>query len=369
MKETNSKNLVVKSNKLIEASYRLSVGEQKILYKLITTINKNDKEFKNYVFNVSEFIELLDVNNPKKYSEVHKLTDNLVTKKVQIKDIETGENITTAWLSSSTYHEKKGTVTLRFDPILLPYLVQLKKDFTAFDISNVIQMRSCYSTRIYELLLQYKKIGNRRFCIKELRHKLGIEPEVYKLYADFKRYVILQSQKEINLKSNISFEFEEVKEARKKVSEINFIINTKKEKLNPSPTPTPTPTPVETETIPIDKPNNNNNKQQEVNQVIDLFRQKYRAELDQRRTLEMIESRGLEQVVAMFNKLESLLSGRQINSIAGYFYKSVMENYNTPTSYKSPIPLKSNIPQHHNFEQRTYTAEQFNNFFANTRKK
>jgi hypothetical protein len=47
--------LIVKSNKLVEARYKLSLQEQKIILTMISKIGKNDEDFKIINFNVREF--------------------------------------------------------------------------------------------------------------------------------------------------------------------------------------------------------------------------------------------------------------------------------------------------------------------------
>lgn len=51
--EKNKKNsLIVKSNHLIESSYKLGLTEMKIISKLTSTIQKDDTDFKVYTFKV-----------------------------------------------------------------------------------------------------------------------------------------------------------------------------------------------------------------------------------------------------------------------------------------------------------------------------
>jgi plasmid replication initiation protein len=222
--------LIVKSNKLVEASYKLTAGEQKIIYKLTSIINKNDDDFKEYSFKISEFIKLLGIKDQSKYTEIPKITKGLMKKVFTIHD-EKGE-LQISWLSSVRYLKGTGEVILKFDSNLKPLLLELKKEFTKFNIKNVIRFKSFYSMRIYELLKQYSNIGERIFELNDLRYILGIEPEEYKLYSDFKRYVIKQAQKEINSnKTDMSFEFEEIKTGRK-VTSIKFIIKSNR-KNNP----------------------------------------------------------------------------------------------------------------------------------------
>ncbi|MFZ4773736.1 MAG: replication initiation protein [Terrimicrobiaceae bacterium] len=139
-----------------------------------------------------------------------------------------GQTVTlnVSWLSSSEYVEGSGVVSLCFDPKLKPFLLQLKNRFTNYRIKNIVQLKSQFSIRIYELLKQYKKIGQRLFLVSDLRSILGIEDGQYKLYADFKRKVILIAQKELAKKTDISFRFEEIKIGHG-VGQIRFYVNKK----------------------------------------------------------------------------------------------------------------------------------------------
>ena len=77
--------------------------------------------------------------------------------------------------------------------------------------------------RIYELLKQYQKIGTRRIKIKDLREMLGIKPNEYKRYNDFKRFVLLPAKEELPDKTDIKFDFKEIKTSRK-ITDIEFNI-------------------------------------------------------------------------------------------------------------------------------------------------
>jgi hypothetical protein len=59
MKKDNS--LIVKSNHLIESSYKLGLTEMKIISKLTATIKKEDKDFKVYKFKTGELLHDLQL--------------------------------------------------------------------------------------------------------------------------------------------------------------------------------------------------------------------------------------------------------------------------------------------------------------------
>ncbi|MBW9159001.1 replication initiation protein [Clostridium sp. FP2] len=218
------KNLMVKSNYIIESSYKLSLQEQRLICILTAKINKDDIEFATYKFTHSEINNILSKHKIS-FNELSQHIDSLRNKELVI--IKEESLLKTKWLSSAEYF-KDGSIELCFDNKLKPYLLQLKERFTKVSLDKAITFNSNYSCRIYELLKQYEGIGKITISIDALRTMFCIEPYEYSRYNDFKRKVLLQAQKEINLdKTDISFDFEEIKTGRK-VTSIKFYIKQNK---------------------------------------------------------------------------------------------------------------------------------------------
>lgn len=222
------KSIMVKSNYIIEASYKLSLQEQRLIYLLTAKINKSDTYFKPYKFTRSEVSNILSKHNLT-FSELSNYIDNLRNKELVI--IKENSILKAKWLSSAEYFTD-GSFELCFDDKLKPYLLQLKDRFTKLSLDKIITFNSSYSCRIYELLKQYENIKVRTANICDLRNMFCIGEEEYKRYNDFKRKVILQAQKEINTGSDISFAFEELKTGRK-VTAIKFTIKSNFQNLSP----------------------------------------------------------------------------------------------------------------------------------------
>ncbi len=219
--------LVTKSNYFImNSSYDLSLEEQKIILTLASMVQPEDEEFKAYKFKINDFMELLGVNTKTKYTEIPKITKELMKKVFEIQEGDT--LIQTAWLSGAMYKKGSGTVELTFSSYLKPYMLKLNSMFTQYKLANILNMRSKYSPRIYELLKcnEFKKQGYIEIELTELRKLLKTE-NMYSQYQDFKRKVIMQAQKELKAKTDISFDFEEIKTGRK-VTSLKFIIKANK---------------------------------------------------------------------------------------------------------------------------------------------
>lgn len=227
------KNYVVKKSNyfIMNCSYDLSLEEQKLILTLASMVQPNDEDFKPYKFKIADFMELLGVDTKTKYTEVPKITKELMKKVFEIEEDDT--LIQTAWLSSATYKKGSGMVEIEFSPKLKPYMLKLNGLFTQYKLANILSMKSKYSPRIYEILKcnEFKQQGYIEIEVEELRKLLKAD-NVYPKYNDFKRYILERTQKELKKISDISFDFEETKTGRK-VTSIKFFIKSNK-KFNAS---------------------------------------------------------------------------------------------------------------------------------------
>ena len=151
------------------------------------------------------------------------ITRGLVSKLIEIDDLEKDRTVQTTWLSEAIYQYGEGVVNVNISNSLRGYLLGIKEQFTTYSLRVAVSLKSSYSIRMYELLMQYKVIGKRELTIKELRGYLGLKPEQYSKYSMFKKRTILRAQKEINSKTDIYFDFEEIKRGRK-IHAIKFTI-------------------------------------------------------------------------------------------------------------------------------------------------
>lgn len=213
-------NLVVKGNDFINARHQLSVAEMRIVLTMIAQIGRDDVDFMPYRIYIKDFIDAIGTSHKGEYERAREITANLMKRVMEIPK-ENGY-LQISFLSSAEYTRGTGYVELSFDPKLKPYLLQLKERFTQYDIRNVLSLQSFYSIRIYELLKQYIRLGERAMGVDELKELLKL-PASYSHYASFKRRILLQSQRDLEQHTDLSFEFEEIKTGRK-ITHIRFLI-------------------------------------------------------------------------------------------------------------------------------------------------
>ncbi|MFZ4773738.1 MAG: replication initiation protein [Terrimicrobiaceae bacterium] len=225
--------LIRKANYLIEATYRLSAVEQKIIAVLATSIKAEDEDFKPCPIKIKDFLAVTS-DSLKNYDWLEKIIINLKGKNLRlVYQEEDGAEITinTGWILSTKHKTGSGIVELCFDPKLKPFFLNLKNRFTKYRLKNIITLKSQFSIRIYELLKQYEKIGQRLFDYDELRAVLGVTADQYRQYTDFRKKVILVAQAELEKKTDILFTFEELRKGRG-IGKIRFLISTNEEKSN-----------------------------------------------------------------------------------------------------------------------------------------
>ena len=217
-KSSDNRHVAVKSNALVEARYRLSLQETRVIYWLLTQIQPDNEDFKPHKMEIENFAKLIGVEADNQYSKLRSVTKSLMRRVMEIYSPEKKKTLQVAWLSSAEYQDMKGYISLEFSPKLKPYLLQLKSHFTKIEFADFLELRSIYSVRIFELLLQYEFIGKRKVSVDDLRLYCGIGKEEYELYADIKRRVIEHAKIEINAKTEYEVDYTEVKESRKVIA-------------------------------------------------------------------------------------------------------------------------------------------------------
>lgn len=339
--------IVRKSNVLIEASYKLSTQEQRIILYLVSQIRPEDDDFKEYSIAVKDFASLVGLQHHDKYEDVREITKKLIGRVFTIKS-ETAD-LQVSWLSSAEYIHGKGTVVLSFDSKLKPFLLQLKSRFTKYKLYQVMQLKSSFSIRLYELLKQYQSLGVRVLEVAALREQLGIEKEQYKNFNDFKRFVLLAAKEELAEKTDISFDFEEIKVGRG-VGKIRFDIKSKDDRQSE---------PIEAEDIIPISPKN-----AELINVLELLPPDYREQITIRKLLKSwIDKKGYDYVArnVEYANVGSNAVNPTANKKAGsnyrvYLSKALAGDFGL--AYKEDKQVRENIDEKLRLEREAKAKEQ-----------
>ncbi|HIO90670.1 MAG TPA: RepB family plasmid replication initiator protein [Campylobacterales bacterium] len=212
----SKKELVIKSNSLIDMQTDLSLMQLKVFTKIIMCTVKNPHaEF--YRFSMKELLKDFHIES-KHHTALKKATAGMI--KAVILKKQNGE-VQLPLFTKVVYDS--GVVDMYLHSDLKPYILDIKERYTKYFFQSITGLNSMYSMRIYELLKQYEFRSSRSFELEELRFLLNITKGKYSKYTDFKKRVLLSSQKELLEKTDISFSFEEIRE-RRKVVRLDFKI-------------------------------------------------------------------------------------------------------------------------------------------------
>lgn len=221
-------NHIVKSNAMIESMYKLSAVEQKLILSLCSKISSSDNVFNNFEMSVAEFARFMGYDNKecKVNARLKKKCEELAGRTIEINRGTAQRPIWYIfnWFHHIQYEVGKGIITLQFHDDLAPYLLNLQSQYTKYRLGYVMNFKSEYSFRIYELMKEYEKIGERTLPLEELRHYLYIDKDKYNKYSHFKERVIKPAIQEINKYSDININLINEEKKGKKIVGLIFEI-------------------------------------------------------------------------------------------------------------------------------------------------
>lgn len=234
-KPTIVKKEIIKSNNLIEGSYKLTMSENRLielaLTKLeVTMLDKNlsaeevkslikQRQFDEIEVNVIDYKKEYNIKNNAIYQDLAETANRLYNRSLIY--FEDNDLVMKRWVITCKYKEDRCAISVQFHPDLIPDLMIFKSCYTRFDFDVKKYIKSYYTCRIYELLKQYEAFGSRKFEIEQLRFLLGIEDDEYPEYSNFKQRIIKPAVEQINKITDLYCEFEEEKN-KKKVESIRF---------------------------------------------------------------------------------------------------------------------------------------------------
>ena len=233
MRASKEGSLVVrKHNELIEAKYKLSLNEQRLILNLITIISPDDDDFSDYVIRASDVAEMFGVHDKDFYVKIQDAVKTLMTRTVDISKDDVVELV--HWFSNIRYVKGSGKISVRFDKALRPYLFQLKDHFTQYQIGAIAQFKSSYSVRFYELLKVKEFQGKggqfyRVFSIEDIRKYMQLEKNEYSVFQDLKKRVIAPALKEIDEHSDLGIIQVDYIKKGKSIAEVKITVEPKKQ--------------------------------------------------------------------------------------------------------------------------------------------
>ena len=228
------KDLVVKDNALINASYNLNLVEQRLILLAIVEaresgkgINANDP----LEVHADSYINQFNVHRNTAYQALKDACKDLFARQFSYQEKKPNgniRNVMSRWVSQIAYNDNEATVDLIFAPAVVPFITRLEEQFTKYELQQVSCLSSAYAIRLYELLIQWRSTGKTPIIeLEDFRNKLGVLENEYLRMAHLKERVLELSIKQINLHTDITVKYEQHKKGRS-ITGFSFMFKQKK---------------------------------------------------------------------------------------------------------------------------------------------
>lgn len=218
---------VWKSNEIVEAGYRLSLGEQRLILLSLGQLDSRDLTQKHVILYAKDFAKAWGVSDKTAIRDLKLASDRLFDRYITLKNDSKIKKF--RWIQSATqYLDGQGAVEFTFSDDILPFLFKLEHslgNFTKYELLNVSGFSSVYSFRLYELAVKMRGMTESKILVEELRRILQVDNK-YPEYGEFKRCVISKSLKDINEKSDLLVDIDPIKRGRS-IYALKFTIRTK----------------------------------------------------------------------------------------------------------------------------------------------
>ncbi len=247
--------LVVKANALINASYTLSLIEQRLILLAIVTARNEEitiTDNRRLIVTASAYERQFSITRQAAYMALKDACNTLFERRFSFEEWkgEQVKQVKTRWVSQIAYVDDAANVEIIFAPAVIPLITELESRFTTYELAQVSGLSSAYAVRLYEQLIAWRKTGQTPLIeLKDLRNKLGLDEGEYPAMSDFKKRVLELALAQINKHTDINANYKQYKSGRtitgfsftfkfKKTNDKNLALGTNEENI-PLPLATP----------------------------------------------------------------------------------------------------------------------------------
>ena len=219
----NSKNWLEKSNllnTLSDIERDMNLIEFRFFCLYLSKINARDINTRHVEISISEFENTFEIkfNTTNFCKQIRKI----MSRTVEITS-NNHKEILTLYSRFRYKIDNPKVIEISCNDMMLPYLFELKSNYTSYMLKNIIKLNSVSKIRLYEILKQYQKIGNVKIGLDDLQKMMCVKVS---LFNDFKLKRLEPAIKDINEYTDIMVSYEKILSCRKVVA-LKFTITKK----------------------------------------------------------------------------------------------------------------------------------------------
>jgi len=200
-------------NAVTSGRYDFTACQLDIIFMLLAGLEEGRMTYRIYARDIQEL-----TGREWNYQQLKESTHDLGSRMFEM---ETGATYEQIWLFQKvTYLLGEGAFEVMISEPAKPLFFHLRNNFTHFQLKSVLGCTSKYAKRLYMIACQWRTVGSfpRPIPIIELKKMLGLVDkkgnEQFRQIGEFKKYVLDVAKKQINEKTDISFDYELYKKGR-----------------------------------------------------------------------------------------------------------------------------------------------------------
>ncbi len=206
-------------NALTNARYEYTELQLDLFFFIISKLRKGDKDTL-YQLDIMELSSLTGKRYNGAY--LHKATADMGSRMLEVEDANEYRQI---WMFQQIRFLKgQGIIEFDLTRHVLPFLFDLKNNFTSYELAAALRLTSKYAKRVYQLCSQWKNLGEtKKYDLQDFKRMLGLLDdkgnEKLKQIKDFRESVLDIAVKQINehTELNISYKLEKKGKAFKNI--------------------------------------------------------------------------------------------------------------------------------------------------------
>jgi len=214
-----SDNWVSKSNALNEVrNNRMTISQIRLFTIYLSKINPKDIESREVTFKLDDYTKIMQFKQTNT-TRLIKTAEDLLGLTVKFWD-KTGQysvdgfkgfvmcQLFKRFRLSKNDDDGEWYVTIDCHDDVVKLMFELQKYYFKYQLWNALQLTSTNQQRMYEVLKQYEYVGEAVISIKDLREFLGLNPDEYSRWQNFKIRVLDTSQEALAQYTDIKFTWE-----------------------------------------------------------------------------------------------------------------------------------------------------------------
>ena len=242
--------IVSEHNDLIRSTANMTSLSLKLFEIAVSAMDSREKQPSHEVrINKEQIYNALGIKGTSKNQQLSKALNTLrKSSNFEITTEQNGEihdiGITPVYYADNNYSSDYAVI--RFAPEILPFITDLKKNFTQYQLNDILHLKNKYAVSMYRWFTmnyrqyeyyvssgkrredQIEKYANPEITLEELRKLTGTEKK-YSAFYDVRRYIIDPICNEITKHTKYNVTYDRIKGGRKIVA-IKFHISKKGEK-------------------------------------------------------------------------------------------------------------------------------------------